>query len=74
MRISQAAQNMSAIFAYIEQLSHIDEVKHIIKRYKTELMIRQKNQYMMGTKDKGVMDTYLRNQVHSLNMLLQNEM
>ena len=52
MRISQAAQNISAIFADIEQLSHIDEVKHIIKRYKTELMIRQKNQYMMGTKDK----------------------
>ena len=42
MRISQAAQNMSAIFADIEQLSHIDEVKHIIKRYKTELMIKQK--------------------------------
>ena len=52
MRISQAAQNISAIFSDIEQLRHIDEVKHIIKRYETELMIKQKNQYMMGTKDK----------------------
>ena len=50
MRISQATQNIGSIIADIEQLSHIDEVKHIIKRYKTELMIRQKKPIHDGYK------------------------